>query len=979
MEVPPDLDAIARAFMEEELAKDQPKYIETTVAPNALQSEPTITSTRISTEAEGSSQAEIDAYMASLDTQVAPGNLLTPFTKYNARRAKELSQSFDGLSQSDQSALSTPARVTPDTRPTEEMSSAEAAPFKFTLPRLGQGKAIRYQDPDGLVYEITKKPNGYRITKEGDPAIASISRTEILKRGQAEGWVIAEGSGSGVPDSDAGTEVRQETKDTPSGEAAGPKETVEPEAEAGSPKVPANEQSPRETVRLIEMSGVQIPENEITAADMDAQIAKLREEVASERTAFIAVEESQMSAWKNLTRIFRKLSHKDGDDREVEKYRAWYDEKVRALQSAEIEKLKHSGLRISELRPALAALIREFEFDEAERIYATRQEMRLTKLNQPLLEKMRTLWNETAPNLTSESGATSGEVWKARVKLMIGGTVVFGETAILGIEKLGAGYNKLAKGKAGKYLLGASLAGAGAVGLGLATGGIGTATVGLIALKRLAAGAGVAVTLEGGADFVAQKLRERKRNQVETKHEAAFDALEADELAVKLGEKKTVDFSALETYLKEASLRARSGEGARRRGNLYRKSGAIMAGVVFGSGAVAHFMNEHITGSTNETQAIVGSTGVPTESGDVRLGGPAILETSSVGEIPKGSETLVLPGEGVEHSSMPEIPKDTAPITPSIESSTAMTKHLLDPYEVKRGDSIWKLAEKAAKDAAGMDDRSAARFAKLVELKLQTKLESSPELARAAGFTLDTNGKFSPHLIQAGAKLDIGTLLSSEEVTQMVDTARGTVPIELPTVSGVSAPDASLRTLGGESVPERGTMKLDHIPAVVSPSEKAEIRGMFTLSPTEELLNPYGNTVKYIESLPQENQETIFRNFKKLSIELFQTNDVAGGDIPDMRYDPVLHPEFVKLKVDTVLTDRAILEKNPFFSYDQAKNPLHYSQMQEVAKFSKASAKALGVELARARSGESIQEYVIRMIALAGHQGKKIPGFRMLD
>lgn len=52
-------------------------------------------------------------------------------------------------------------------------------------------------------------------------------------------------------------------------------------------------------------------------ADLDAEIARLREEVASERAAFIAMEESQQSAWKNLTRIFHGLSHKDSDDAEA--------------------------------------------------------------------------------------------------------------------------------------------------------------------------------------------------------------------------------------------------------------------------------------------------------------------------------------------------------------------------------------------------------------------------------------------------------------------------------------------------------------------------------------------------------------------------------------------------------------------------------------------------------------------------------------
>jgi hypothetical protein len=53
--------------------------------------------------------------------------------------------------------------------------------------------------------------------------------------------------------------------------------------------------------------------------------------------------------------------------------------------------------------------------------------------------------------------------------------------------------------------------------------------------------------------------------------------------------------------------------------------------------------------------------------------------------------------------------------------------------------------------------------------------------------------------------------------------------------------------------------------------------------------------------------------------------------------------------------------------------------MEELAKFSKASAKAFGELTALPKKTESIGEYVLRMIAIADNQGVKIPGYRMLN
>lgn len=1278
METPPDAEAIARAFMEEELAKDRPKPVAEAALPGAAASEQSIVANPESQSPGASSQAEVDAYIAGLDAQVADGNLLTPFTKPNKRRAEELSRSFDLPADQSQSMPSTPAN--PDTNRASETQppvvveavSAETEPFKFVFPRLGQDKSVHYQAADGSVYEIMKKPGGYRITKEGDPAIASISRTEIMKRGQAEHWVAADSDKSDTsslpstpeaavsaslspealerqrqaftdlqeqadhwrrkiadvknkkefdaltssaavngkwtadtgpgfvvgkalrdvlmknPDIQSDTEieaVREQARvlqaeltvlylakrakmypsrgsvsttatasvpdvapkspeqraelglmvgevwsaeedghdveieileffDGPAKagnarmvrirrtmagprrnenlrmeiplyklaerlksytkkrEAPKPAERVEPSLEssvspieaaaavevvgavssvsaeardstvpekdvpplgpaaeqAGSPILPIPgekiryrrkdgsdvwvetegrtgnyiyrvtdengfvtadadslaERAVKEGWQLVEKTSSSFesptPPPEVaagtTVGDIDREIIKLREEVASERAAFIAVEESQRSAWKNLTRIFRGLSHKDSDDAEVMKYRAFYDEKVLALQNAELEKLKRSGKTVKELRPEMAALIREFEFDEAERVYAARQEMRLAKTNQPLLEKMKALWADAKEGI--DGPTAKGEV-KAWIKLFAGATGAVGSSAIQGIEKGGAAYNKLMRSKAGKYILAASLVGAGA---GIAAGGLGVAA-GAFALKRLAAGAGVAVTLEDVSERIARARREKRRANVEQDHEVRFDAMESEEdLEIKLGNKQEIDFSKLEKYLKEVSAKTRKGEGARRRNELFRKSGAIFAGAVLGSGAAAHFANEYIGGASrahaasaiarNTAGEAIVTTNMSFEqaaavsnemkegslSSDMALGQPAAMTPPLVGTVAPAEKVTVLSEKAVE---------------------------FLSAHKVAGRESIWKLATKAIEDVPGMDDRASGRFAKLVELRLAEKLEANPELARSAGFVADADGKFSPQHIQAGAKLELGKLLSQDELAKLIEEAKGESPISTPSVA---VPDTPIReTVTPTSSPALSEAEMaareeasiaERIPPV-SPDERSAILATFPESPTTELIKPDGNVMKYIESLSKEDQEKLFRNFKKISVELFQTNDVMGGEVNDMRYDPAVHPELVKTKLAAVITDHKLLAKNPLVGYDRLKNPLHWSQMEEVAKFAQASAKAFGASVAEPKTTESVQEYALRMIAIARNQGVKIPGFRMLD
>jgi hypothetical protein len=184
----------------------------------------------------------------------------------------------------------------------------------------------------------------------------------------------------------------------------------------------------------------------------------------------------------------------------------------------------------------------------------------------------------------------------------------------------------------------------------------------------------------------------------------------------------------------------------------------------------------------------------------------------------------------------------------------------------------------------------------------------------------------------------------------------------------VSSPVAT----GGEvSSPSSETL---HTPQALAPDAPAPpdvpLRGV-------ELLGHKGDTVAYLRSLSATEQAKVFRDFRLFTTEILQPNSLPEGDF--LSYDPATHPEFAQIDITQVLFDRQTIEKSPFSSYDRIRNPLHWSQMGEVTRFVEASVEAFGEEFGRAKPGETIREYVLRMAALARSSGKRIGIFHMVE
>ncbi|MFA9262601.1 MAG: hypothetical protein ACEQSB_04580 [Undibacterium sp.] len=747
------------------------------------------------------------------------------------------------------------------------------------------------------------------------------------------------------------------------------------------------------------------PEQAALRAARDAEVIKLRKEVDTERSAYVAKEQEQSGAWNRLSKLFH-IEQRAADKQEVLDYKQYYENALTRWKNSSLERLKHMGLDQEGLRQEMAALIREIEFEESDRLYDERLKLRVEKTSVPAHKRMKELWDETANAVTTaayfedrETGHyTQREViHRDWMKFMVEGSAITGQAALRGVKKTGEAWNKVTKGKAGKYILTASLAGAGAVAFGVYGGG---ALVGALALKRALSGAAVSVTLEKALDGLADERRKGNKERFH-EEERVQDVLTDVEVATAAemnleGGSRMPNLDALSEYLdREGIAKIHDKAKLRKYFATGRKAAAIFAGAAVG-GMIPKdwfpFSTSHAApgaqvgpnGELPTSTAVLREVAAgPDAAASAAANGGVVAAEGSTGVIADGpapvaaSANTVLAsagGAGAEHVS-----------TERAATLATRLKELTSTHTVGQGESIWKIATNSVKDLPDMDKRSTTRFAKLLELRLQEKLTIiDPKLAEAAGFTVDANGNFTPSHIELGAKLELGKLISNDEMAKLIEEAKGDSPITLATAhasvpnvvaAGPSAPIAAPELTETERVAIEEARIEAAVPAP-SADERAEILGRFNMS--TELVGEKGDVMRYVGTLPREEQEHLFRNFRRITTELFQTNEVMGGETYDMNYDPSLHPEFSKTYISRVISDHKVLWKNPFTSYDRLKNPLHGSQMEAVVKFSKAAVKAFGQSVAEPRATESIQEYVLRMVAVAENQQVKIPGFRMI-
>lgn len=676
---------------------------------------------------------------------------------------------------------------------------------------------------------------------------------------------------------------------------------------------------------------------------LDLLIEKSQSVVEEARTRFVQAEATQGGKWKALKMMFRLK-----EETAPEVQAAWeeYQNNLVKLQGFQIEKIKGSGVEGKELKQLIAGMIREYDFDEAERIDNAKRELRLSKEKASFKERMDERYRNIVKNV--DERWPDQPRWQRFSRILLRGELAlaqtFAESLAIGAKKVGVGYNKLVSTKGGKITM--MVAGGAAFGTAMIFSGGAAATMAgfLLAAKRAAAGAGLAVAAEGFTDYGAKVLRSRKTKK---NVDEFFEKVRDDRIITRMNkgsEAVPLDFERdslerLEAYLrKDVNSKAYEKSVKRDRNHLYRKTGAIMAGVLFG--------NSSFVGNIfSEAQAATPAGG---GGGMARAVEIIERETSSV-------------------------PKETVIASPVVEIGSNGVNALLQERVVSLGDTITKYAVTSG-ETMGLEGEEGKRFAALLREKLNEKLGvMDPEAAKAAGFIPNKDGVLTADFIRADEKIHLGKILSSEEMKVLAEQAKDkTVSPVVPPVE-VSAP-------ASQAVLNETAQVLQE--AGIAPTSAAPAVGETFAQPTPDAIAEFDagkqKVTEYIKTLPQAEQVEVFRTMRGTMRDLFNTPEISIYGNYDMNYDLKEHPEMAKASMARVLEDHKTLSSRAFYMYDRSLNPLHWTQMQELAKFTEGAAKVLGKEVATPLKRESIEEYILRLALLAKESGKSFPGLHMV-
>jgi hypothetical protein len=300
--------------------------------------------------------------------------------------------------------------------------------------------------------------------------------------------------------------------------------------------------------------------------------------------------------------------------------------------------------------------------------------------------------------------------------------------------------------------------------------------------------------------------------------------------------------------------------------------------------------------------------------------------------------------------------------------------------EVKSGDTVWGiLKQQFASDQAfnELDPKQQQVAIDYLENKLQVLEQANPEKLRLAGISsLDVDQ------IQAGEKIDLAKLVGANDWQEAVATAKGAAKaVASQAMPGQpSGVGAAIAEGSAPSTPEEYAKWLKTHPEMRAVLEQTEPRGE-GMTTNETALAPAS-----VETVAQTPALDDYRTWLKTNPDMLGKLSSKGGDYlmgifrtdgveGNVQYDFTFHGNvFGRVEVAAVLDDYQKLRGNPFTNYDRAMNPLHFSQMDNVAQFSRLSGEAFG-DIGKVRPGENIFEYTRRVAALSVRTGKRVGVF----
>lgn len=488
-------------------------------------------------------------------------------------------------------------------------------------------------------------------------------------------------------------------------------------------------------------------------------------------------------------------------------------------------------------------------------------------------------------------------------------------------------------------------AGVALAGLSLSSGG--AAALYIVAIRRAMGATGVAMT----ADALLAARAERKDKEKTEAHLAqfkeGFEVKDAEVAVEKFASLLKGEIEQLNNGLQKKKL-----ETLRRKG----LSLGIGVGLVFGGSALA----SQVSGMMHHEGAVAHTE--PAAAPEAASSAPAAASA---------------PEAASSAPARAEVPSASPGVLPQ-EFKVSFDRYQVTADDGKRG--LWGvLEEHLPKDMLPQAEKN--RIIQSLENVIQQKLDhmSAAEL-KEVGFP-----KGNINQIYAGTEIDLGKLLTPEEVQKVLEgqsvaassLAEGAERVVSGAVRahGVSAglPEPVLST--AEVKDQAGFEKL------VQQASAPKSAPVFDTSHTEALIQKnisFTDPKAYLAE-HQGDQVVLGRyhsTLGRLRMGIFMMNPGEGG-VP-IEYDYTLNGEKLGgTKISQVLRDMKGFDKGIFqnLDYDRVKNPLHYDQMKDLAKFLDATKQAFGPDMSQVEAGESIDQYTRRMATAALRTGKEIKGF----
>lgn len=354
---------------------------------------------------------------------------------------------------------------------------------------------------------------------------------------------------------------------------------------------------------------IDIISGEAKGETLYTKIDRLSAEVNELRASYVKEDFENTTAWKKISSLFRIAK----DDKKGE-WRTLYEEKTVELQKAEVEMMRGdmagdgTALTKEEMREGMSKLLRYYKLDEQVNLINERTQYRAEHLN--LSEKIAD---------------------------------AFGT--------LGRAYNRLSFEQ--KIIITAALAGV-AVAAGAAGGAATGAAAGLMYLKRVAAGAGLAVGTEALLENRGENRRIKKTDKEVKEQLDTLEKMSPEQRFSNVEKMLEADISYSDLRLQEE-----------KRAKTWRKLGAVTLGVAVGSGWLSRIVMDKFGG--NEAASWI------------KERFESVLGTA---EAPEANTPMA----AVPHA------ETAMPMKPGIESGSSKFHDILNgSYEVKRGDSVWKV------------------------------------------------------------------------------------------------------------------------------------------------------------------------------------------------------------------------------------------------------------------------------------------------